>query len=163
MKLWPTATVNGNHNRRGASANSGNGLSTEVKLWLTPGASDGKRTADYKPEDMQRGKPDANLNQQLAQQDASGHLNPDWVEPLMGFPKAYTDPNKPTTPVPFNQFFWENGKWEEGIPRVTQVTEYRADRLKALGNAVVPQQAYPLFKAIVEWERKELICLSTNT
>lgn len=32
--LWPTCTIDGLHNRKGASANSGNGLSTEVKLAL---------------------------------------------------------------------------------------------------------------------------------
>ena len=37
---WPTATVCGNHNYAGASANSGNGLSTEVKQWPTPTASE---------------------------------------------------------------------------------------------------------------------------
>lgn len=39
---WPTASVCGNHNRKGASANSGDGLSTAVKNWATPRA--GKTT-----------------------------------------------------------------------------------------------------------------------
>jgi hypothetical protein len=39
--LWPTPTVNGNHNRKGVSKNSGDGLETAVlrengKLWPTP-------------------------------------------------------------------------------------------------------------------------------
>ena len=36
---WPTATVNGNYNRKGASKNSGDGLRTAVQAgrWLTPG------------------------------------------------------------------------------------------------------------------------------
>jgi hypothetical protein len=53
---WPAPTVNGNHNRKGASRNSGDGLETAVlrgegKLWPTPMASDadknGKNNALY--------------------------------------------------------------------------------------------------------------------
>ncbi|HYD92499.1 MAG TPA: hypothetical protein VEA37_13565, partial [Flavobacterium sp.] len=44
---------------------------------------------------------------------------------------------------------------EPGIQRVVNgvPTEMDKDRLKALGNAVVPQQIYPIFKAIAEIER----------
>jgi hypothetical protein len=38
--LWPTSTVCGNHNRKGASKNSGTGLATAA-LYPTPTASDG--------------------------------------------------------------------------------------------------------------------------
>ena len=44
---------------------------------------------------------------------------------------------------------WEQ---EPDIPRVATGIPNRADRLKCLGNAVVPQQAYPIFKAL----RKEM-------
>jgi len=40
---WPTPTVCGNDNRKGASTTSGDGLQTAVKIWPTPCASDGKR------------------------------------------------------------------------------------------------------------------------
>ena len=36
-----------------------------------------------------------------------------------------------------------------GIPCITENKENRAARLKCLGNAVVPQQFYPVFRGIV--------------
>lgn len=47
------------------------------------------------------------------------------------------------------------GCWmdEPDIPRITDKKEHRTDRLKCLGNAVVPQQFYPAFQAIAEIER----------
>lgn len=46
---------------------------------------------------------------------------------------------------------------EPDIPRVAVGVKDRVGRLKALGNAVVPQQFWPFFKAISEcWNEKEL-------
>jgi hypothetical protein len=39
--MWPTPSVCGNYNRKGASATSGDGLATVVQMWPTPDASMG--------------------------------------------------------------------------------------------------------------------------
>lgn len=48
---------------------------------------------------------------------------------------------------------WIDGSWEYGIPRVATGVKDRVNRLKCLGNAVVPAQFYPIFKAIADIER----------
>ena len=77
--LWPTPTVHGNNNRKGMSANSGDGLATAVKMWRTP--------TNRKATDPQVG---------LADQ-VGGQLNPQWVEWLMGFPEGWTDSERSET------------------------------------------------------------------
>ena len=49
---------------------------------------------------------------------------------------------------------WLDGYWrvEPNISRVATGVKNRVDRLKCLGNAVVPQQVYPILKAIAEIE-----------
>lgn len=44
-------------------------------------------------------------------------------------------------------------KEPEGIPRMTERMENRVLRLKTLGNAVCPPQAYPIFHYISKIER----------
>lgn len=49
---------------------------------------------------------------------------------------------------------WVDGYWdiEPGIPRVAAGIPHRAEKIKGLGNAAVPLQFYPVYKAIVEAE-----------
>lgn len=64
--LWPTPTVSGNHNRKGLSPASGDGLATAVRRMYP--------------------------NQRWYDNDQpGGKLNPDWVDWLMGFPVGWTD------------------------------------------------------------------------
>ena len=49
---------------------------------------------------------------------------------------------------------WENWPAEPDVGRVADGIPNRVDRLKCLGNAVVPQQFYPIFEAIAEIEKR---------
>jgi hypothetical protein len=54
-KYWPTPTVCGNNNRNGASANSGDGLATAVKLWSTPTSTLGTKGGLVTPRKSREG------------------------------------------------------------------------------------------------------------
>ena len=51
---------------------------------------------------------------------------------------------------------WANGAWESGIERIARGIPSRVDRLKCLGNAVVPAQFAPIFRAIEEVELEDV-------
>jgi DNA (cytosine-5)-methyltransferase 1 len=56
------------------------------------------------------------------------------------------------------QISWNEISWPEAATRFCGVDDGvsdRVDRIRTLGNAVVPQQAYPIFKAIAEIEEME--------
>ena len=48
--------------------------------------------------------------------------------------------------------YWDD---EPNVPKTATGVEHRAERIKCLGNAVVPQQFYPIFRAIAETEKGE--------
>ena len=71
--LWPTPTLHGNYNRKGASQNSGDGLETAVKkeLWPTPTATErsGTNPKDWEGAWTEQGR------EELANPDSSLRLN----------------------------------------------------------------------------------------
>jgi DNA (cytosine-5)-methyltransferase 1 len=86
--LWPTPTVCGNYNRKGASAQSGDGLATAVKTWPTPTVNDSKNCTLPPSQVKHDNIPGALLRDG---EKAGGALNPTWVEWLMGWPLGWTD------------------------------------------------------------------------
>lgn len=166
--LWPTASVCGNYNRKGASATSGVGLDTAVKKmhsvnlsqavnWPTPRAREGN-SGSYGCASIERNADRNYLDGVvIKKEEKPGNLNADWVELLMGLPIGWTDINVAKEDIES----WQG--WPAAInieqyayepPRVIVGQKNRAKRLKALGNGCVPQQVYLVFAAIVEVENE---------
>ena len=76
--MWPTQTVCGNYNRKGASATIGDGLATAVKTWATP------VYRDYRSPGLSRMERTGSKSGDPLPQQVGGILNPMWVEKLMG-------------------------------------------------------------------------------
>jgi hypothetical protein len=68
----------------------------------------------------------------------TAHLNPDWVEQLMGVPLGWTALNGTSNEW---EYGWHDGSWEAGLPRVVEGCDDRVDRIRLLGNGVVPATA----------------------
>ena len=113
------------------------------------------------------------------QQGSGGKINPGLLEWLMGYEQAFTKLIPTPTATDYKggcrtRYFnggvgvrrtaeklsgthsaWENWPDEPGILRVADGIPHRMDRIKCLGNAVVPQQFYPFFMAIAKEMEKD--------
>ena len=94
--LWPTPTVCGNYNRKGASATSGDGLATVVtqRTWPTATATAHKGWSPNHNRAMTDDRLDYSVEResfQPGQQTPPMRLNPEWVEWLMGWPIGHTE------------------------------------------------------------------------
>ena len=127
---WPAPTVNGNYNKAGLSAKSGDGLATAVaSMMATPTARDWRSGKASEATHAKNSRP---LSEQIG-----GSLNPTWVELLMGWPKGWTS----LDPLESSEMRgWGDG-WEDDTPRVQAGVPNRVQRLKAIGNGQVPQCA----------------------
>lgn len=103
--MWPTPTVCGNYNRKGASKKSGDGLATAVNRWPTPTVNDSKNSTLPPIQIKHDNIPGAMLRNGEA---PGGALNPTWVEWLMGWPLEWTDLKQLET-VKFQQWQQQHG------------------------------------------------------
>lgn len=114
-------------NRQGARD-----IQTIAKMFATPCAGDAKGSH-------------GGGNGRSLRTDCGGQLNPDWVEWLMGVPQGWTDIDK-DLPIPeYNPQWYDT---EPQIPRTATGIAHRVDRLKSLGNMVVPYQFYPVVSVL---------------
>lgn len=143
---WPTPTVHGDYNRKGASATSGDGLATAVNTWPTPTRRDYKDTPGMafdavNPDGSHRDRTELLPRRVYSGGDTNGTLSPDWVELLMGWPMGWTalEPMTEWRAPTVEQ--WQDGSWEDGVPRVGVKIPNMVNRLKAIGNGQVPHAA----------------------
>lgn len=89
LQVWPTPTVCGNHNRKGASATSGDGLATAVKAMTfpTPTVNDSKNSTLPESQRNRDGLAGTLLRSGVQ---PGGQLSADWTEWLMGWPTGHT-------------------------------------------------------------------------
>lgn len=133
----------GSVKRRGSGQKRGMDLATAVKLWPTPYAGDTRdRGCLGNPAVQRRLYNGKQLNLSMVVDDKSGSLNPAWVEWVMGWPLGWHRID------PFPVEDWDSfvlhmrkGTWwqeEPDIPRVQKGVKLREDKLKCLGNGMVP-------------------------
>lgn len=120
-QMWPTSTATSGD----YYSNGRLKLPGAARMYPTPMARDYRYGMKLKTVDQRakRSSRGVNLSEHIQRIDRNnGRLNPKWVEWLMGFP---TD-------------------WTEAIPT-------RAQRIQALGNAVIPQLPELIGEAIIEF------------
>jgi len=140
---YPTEIVNGQykskHSKDPDSPWYGAKLADAVKVnWPTPATRDYKGGQNVETCKGKNRNPMTNsLPDAVRATTDSKALNPDWVEKLMGVPTGWTA-------LDGNSNEWQNnwsGDWEGNTPRTTDVKKDRVDRIRMLGNGVVPATA----------------------
>jgi hypothetical protein len=122
-----------------------------VEMFPTPSTMDHIERKGMRPSRAATNRTTGYLSEEV-----EGSLNPDWVERyLMSLPEGWTR----LEPVPdgaYDEWFdaMRDGTWwdtERGLPRVTTGAENRVNRLKMLGNGIVPASAALAIKDMSTW------------
>lgn len=172
--MWATPTSCGNNNRAGAGPHSGDGLATQIKR---EEASGGVLNPAW-------------VEQLMGFPEGWTDLDVDEPRPWRGWPapmgmgmwgtpnaapcgmtaKTSGRPIEKSTHLetqvycagtdPYGAPRAQSGQYPYEFPRTVKGGKRRVERLKALGNAVVPQQAYPIFRAIAEMDKLERSCVN---
>lgn len=166
VKRWPTAMAGdaksaGSRNLPGSAAHPGTSLTDAIRAdrvkperWPTASAS----TDNGGPHGLDGGaRSRAMLEAAGVSTKINATLNPDWVEPFMGWPLGWTRPE------PLENLVWPAaaGEWpaphgpvqhDWEPPRETTDKRLRAKRLRALGNGWVPAAAALAFRLLSEDE-----------
>jgi len=69
----------------------------------------------------------------------------------MGYPKGWTDLKKEAITFLSLPSAWLDGSWEENTPCLALGSKNRINRLKCLGNSIVPQIAGGLWLIIMKF------------
>jgi len=157
--LWPTPRASNPGSR--PNGKGGKILAEEVKksMFPTPGTtglSNGSGNCGKINELYEQGVI-SDEERRSMRSGNGGQLSADWVELLMGYPLGFTDIDK--NDVSFDNHFpdkWLDGTWENGVPRVRVMKtkkdrEKRVNRLKCIGNSVVPQIPMLIWLFVVKY------------
>ena len=148
---WPTPNTS---DANGANMKlTENGVPHDIEKHYLRGMVNSKFPTPSANEDA-AGTPNGNMQKMLGnckevrgetkEEWEKGSLNANWTEWLMGFPVGWSD----LKAIPGVALSWD--KEPEGLPRVCEKQEYRALRLKGIGNAQVPQCAAAAFVQLLE-------------
>jgi hypothetical protein len=113
-----------------------------LEKWPTPSAHEARLGYQDRSDPTKKGTQESlttvAVNKAGGRKKCKGHLNPDWVEQLMGLPPGWTALDGTSNKW---QYGWHDGSWEQDIPRVVESCDDRVDRIRLLGNGVVPATA----------------------
>ena len=141
VRLWPTPRANDGEKRGNVSADPRNGLPGAVCLWPTPPCGGEQRPFSSGSKTWGSCSSGCNVPNTDNQRLQIPGYEPGFqtVQPKDRIELGYRWPAEPD------------------VGRVAHGVSHRVDRLKCLGNAVVPQQFYLIFAAIAEIERRSYV------
>ena len=149
VKMWLTPQVqDSKHSGTNSSENGQRDLLVNQVNWPTPRALEDKDCGPVGSKSQLHMEKRSYLCAKVKDQKRpAGQLNPNWVEQLMGVPPGWTALDGTSNEWHYG---WHDGSWEAGIPRVTEGCPDRVDRIRLLGNGVVPQTAAKAWRVLEE-------------